>query len=69
MTVRPGAEPYVHEGDRHAVLLCHGFTGNPSSLRPWAEAIAAAGHTVHLPRLPGHGTSWQDMARTTGTPS
>lgn len=64
MTVRPGAEPYVHEGDSHAVLLCHGFTGNPSSLRPWAEAIAAAGHTVHLPRLPGHGTTWRDMSRT-----
>ncbi len=64
MTVRPGAEPYAHAGDGLAVLLCHGFTGNPSSLRPWAEAIAAAGHTVSLPRLPGHGTSWREMSRT-----
>jgi carboxylesterase len=46
------------------VLLCHGFTGNPSSLRPWAEQLAAAGHTVRLPRLPGHGTTWREMGRT-----
>jgi carboxylesterase len=62
--VRPGAEPYAHDGDDIGVLLCHGFTGNPSSLRPWAESIAAAGHTVRLPRLPGHGTTWQEMGRT-----
>jgi len=46
------------------VLLCHGFTGSPQSLRPWAEYLAGAGLTVSLPRLPGHGTTWQDMART-----
>jgi carboxylesterase len=32
----------------------------PGSLRPWAEALAAAGHTVRVPLLPGHGTTWQD---------
>ena len=30
----PGAEPFFHSGGSTAVLLCHGFTGNPSSLRP-----------------------------------
>ena len=64
MSVRPGAEPFSHDGDDVGVLLCHGFTGNPSSLRPWAEELAAAGHTVRLPRLPGHGTTWQEMGRT-----
>jgi carboxylesterase len=64
VTVRPGAEPFIHEGDGLAVLLCHGFTGNPSSMRPWAEHFAASGHTVHVPRLPGHGTTWRDMSRT-----
>ena len=34
------------------------------SLRPWADYLAAAGLTVSLPRLPGHGTTWQEMART-----
>ncbi len=64
MPVLPGAEPYSHEGDRTGVLLCHGFTGSPQSLRPWAEYLAEAGLTVSLPRLPGHGTTWQEMAGT-----
>ncbi|MET9431997.1 alpha/beta fold hydrolase [Streptomyces sp. NPDC003036] len=61
MPVVPGAEPYRHEGGRVGVLLCHGFTGSPQSLRPWAEYLAARGLTVSLPLLPGHGTRWQDM--------
>ena len=64
MPVMPGAEPFFHSGGSTAVLLCHGFTGNPSSMRPWADHLAAAGLTVSLPRLPGHGTTWQEMART-----
>jgi carboxylesterase len=64
MSVLPGAEPFHHDGDRTGVLLCHGFTGSPQSLRPWAEFLAGAGLTVSLPRLPGHGTTWQEMATT-----
>jgi carboxylesterase len=61
MPVLPGAEPFRAEGGPVGVLLCHGFTGSPQSLRPWAEHLAAAGLTVSLPRLPGHGTRWQEM--------
>ena len=57
MPVMPGAEPFHHDGGPIGALLCHGFTGTPQSLRPWAEHLAAAGVTVGLPRLPGHGTS------------
>ena len=64
MTVLPGAEPYSHEGGPTGVLLCHGFTGSPQSLRPWGEYLASEGLTVSLPRLPGHGTTWQEMNRT-----
>ncbi|HET7014046.1 MAG TPA: alpha/beta fold hydrolase [Streptosporangiaceae bacterium] len=64
MSVLPGAEAYSHEGGSTGVLLCHGFTGSPQSIRPWAEFLANAGLTVSLPRLPGHGTTWQEMART-----
>ena len=64
MSVLPGAEAFSHEGGRTGVLLCHGFTGSPQSLRPWAEFLADAGLTVSLPRLPGHGTTWQELART-----
>ncbi|MGW4391416.1 alpha/beta hydrolase [Streptomyces sp. NPDC004685] len=61
MPVIPGAEPYRHEGGEVGVLLCHGFTGSPQSLRPWAEYLAERGLTVSLPLLPGHGTRWEDM--------
>jgi carboxylesterase len=64
MPVMPGAEPFTHQGSTTGVLLCHGFTGSPQSLRPWAEYLAEAGLSVWLPRLPGHGTTWQEMART-----
>ena len=64
MPVLPGAEPFSHDGGRTGVLLCHGFTGCPQSLRPWAEYLAEAGLSIRLPRLPGHGTTWQEMAHT-----
>jgi carboxylesterase len=62
--VLPGAEPFRHEGGPVGVLLCHGFTGSPQSLRPWADFLAERGLTVSLPLLPGHGTRWQDMQLT-----
>jgi carboxylesterase len=64
LSVLPGAEPYSHDGSRIGVVLSHGFTGSPRSVRPWAEHLAAAGYTVRLPRLPGHGTTWQELNRT-----
>ncbi|MFD0774562.1 alpha/beta hydrolase [Streptomonospora algeriensis] len=65
MPTMPGAEPYRRSGGGTGVLLCHGFTGSPHSMRPWAQHLADAGLTVDLPLLPGHGTSWQEMATTT----
>jgi carboxylesterase len=59
-----GAEPFEHAGGPVGVLLCHGFTGSPQTLRSWADYLAGQGLSVSLPRLPGHGTTWQDMART-----
>jgi len=63
--VLPGAEPFAHDGSSDiGVLLCHGFTGTPQSLRPWGDHLAAEGFTVRCPLLPGHGTRWQDLNRT-----
>ena len=60
--VLPGAEPFSHDGDADvAFLLVHGFTGSPQGLRDWAEYCAGEGFTVRLPRLPGHGTTWQEL--------
>ena len=63
--VVPGAEAWSHVGgSSHGALCIHGFTGNPSSMRGVAEAFAAAGYHVELPRLPGHGTAVSDMLDT-----
>jgi carboxylesterase len=62
--VLPGAEPFSHDGDARGVLVLHGFTGNPQSMRPLAQAVAAGGYTVELPLLPGHGTAVEDMIPT-----
>jgi carboxylesterase len=59
-----GCEPWSCAGGPHGVLVLHGFTGNPQSMRGLAEAFGAAGFTVDLPLLPGHGTSVDDMATT-----
>lgn len=64
MGVLPGAEPYAADGGPVGVVISHGFTGTPQSMRPWAEHLAAAGFSVRLPRLPGHGTRWQDLNAT-----
>lgn len=64
MNVLPGAEPIDLPGGPVGVVLCHGFTGTTQSMRPWAEHLAAAGLTVTGPRLPGHGTTVQDMNTT-----
>lgn len=66
MPVLAGAEPFTHTGTgQTGVLLCHGFTGSPQSMRPWGEYLAGLGHSVRCPRLPGHGTSWPELNRTT----
>jgi len=60
----PGAAPWSHDGGRNGALCIHGFTGNPSSMRPVADALAAAGFSIELPRLPGHGTTVAEMMTT-----
>ena len=62
--VMAGAQPASFAGGPTGVLVLHGFTGNPQSMRPLATALAAAGHTVELPLLPGHGTAMEDMIPT-----
>jgi carboxylesterase len=61
----PGAEPFSHDGGPVGALVLHGFTGQPLSVKPWGQHLADAGLTVEVPRLPGHGTRWQDMNVTT----
>ncbi|WP_238993589.1 alpha/beta hydrolase [Nocardioides caldifontis] len=53
------------DGRRTGVLLCHGFTGGPSSMRSWAEYLHERGYAVSVPRWPGHCTTWQECNTTT----
>jgi len=63
--VLPGCEPWSSpSGGPHGALVLHGFTGSPVSMRPLAEALAGAGFAVEMPRLPGHGTSPEDLVET-----
>lgn len=55
------ARPELTGGVRVGVLLSHGFTGSPASMRPWGEHLGALGYGVAVPLLPGHGTTWQDL--------
>ena len=61
MPVKPGCEAFAFDGGEVGALMVHGFTGSPFSMRPWGEYLAAHGLTVVGPRLPGHGTRWQEM--------
>lgn len=63
----PFSSPAAGDGARIGVVLSHGFTGSPHGLRTWARSLADAGFAVRMPLLPGHGTSWQELARTRWT--
>jgi carboxylesterase len=47
------------------VLLVHGFTGAPPSMRPWGEFLHSKGYTVRVPLLPGHGSKAEDLNEVT----
>jgi carboxylesterase len=66
---RPAAFSYPGHGAnaRIGVAICHGFTGSPLSVLPWAEHLASEGYAVTVPLLPGHGTDWRQLARTRWT--
>jgi carboxylesterase len=64
----PGTESYSSAGRgdaaRTGVLVAHGITASPQSLGPVSRHLADLGYAVSAPLLPGHGTTWQDLART-----
>ena len=68
MPVQAHAEEFRSPGSganaATGILLSHGFTGSPRSMRPFGEHLAAEGFGVAVPRLPGHGTDWREMNTT-----
>lgn len=49
----------------NGILLLHGFCGSARQMRFLAEGLHAAGYTVRAPLLPGHGSTIQQMRRST----
>jgi carboxylesterase len=64
----PGAEPWSAAGRGRrgevGIVVTHGFAGNPRSTRPLGQRLAAAGYSVEVPLLPGHGTHPRDLGTT-----
>jgi carboxylesterase len=61
--VIPGSEPFSLSGGRDGVLLVHGFTGTPHELRFLGEQLHRGGLTVLAPRLAGHGSTPEELDR------
>ena len=65
LPVLEGCEEFrLGSGPVGAVLL-HGFTGSPDVFSELGPHLADGGVAVTAPRLPGHGTTWQDLAART----
>lgn len=56
--------PISIAGDTRGVLCLHGLTGTPFEVRPLAEALGAAGYSVEVPLLAGHGATLRELAAT-----
>ncbi|MCR5558959.1 MAG: alpha/beta fold hydrolase [Schwartzia sp.] len=63
--IQQGAGAFFLPGGTDGVLLIHGLTGSPSEMRLFGEALNKAGFTVLAVRLPGHGTTPEDMEHMT----
>lgn len=55
------SEPFAADNGANGVLVLHGYTGTPRSLRPLANVFSRSGFSVELPLLPGHGTNVEDL--------
>jgi carboxylesterase len=63
--VRPENMPFLLGADNPrgaGVLLVHGFTASPWEMRQLGETLAKKGYAAMGVRLPGHGTTPEDLA-------
>ena len=65
MSDLPNSAGLTLRGGKTGVLMIHGFIGSPISIAPWAQSLNDAGLTVFAPCLPGHGTTPEEMNKTT----
>jgi carboxylesterase len=57
-------QPFAFDRGPIGCVLLHGFTAAPKEMRPLGDYLAARNYTVRGVRYAGHGTSPQDLART-----
>ena len=57
-------QPFAFDRGPIGCVLLHGFTAAPKEMRPLGDYLAARDYTVRGVRYAGHGTSPQDLART-----
>ncbi len=61
-----GEPVFLESGSNRAgILLIHGYMASPLEMRQFAEYLHNLGFNVYVPRLKGHGTAPEDLARTT----
>lgn len=64
MSVNPEwIKPVYLRGGEVGCLTIHGFTSSPADIRPLSKYLHSRGFTIREVLLPGHGTSFQDMAK------
>jgi carboxylesterase len=64
-TVKTALPRFLKGAEKSAVLILHGFRSYPGILDYLGGRLHQAGHTVSVPRLPGHGTNASDFRRAT----
>jgi len=57
-------EPFSFNYGPVGCLLLHGYTSSPSEMRPLGEFLAQNGYSVICPLFPGHGTTPEDLDKT-----
>lgn len=58
-------EPFTFKAGKRAVLLLHGFTGHSADVRMVGRFLEKHGYTSHAPIYRGHGTSPEELLKTT----
>lgn len=64
-TVKTALPRYFKGDGKSAVLILHGFRSYPGILDYLSGRLHQEGHTVSVPRLPGHGTNVSDFLNAT----
>ncbi|WP_299979823.1 alpha/beta fold hydrolase [Desulfobacula sp.] len=53
-----------HENEIAGILLIHGYMAAPEEMKTFAHYLHEKSFTVYVPRLKGHGTAPEDLAKT-----